>query len=115
MVEFMFRKCLDIDGLYMVEPQMFSDERGYNFEAYNAQEFKKAGLDMDFVQQNRSMSCKCMLRGLHSQKTYQQGKLVSIISGEVFDVAVDIREGSKTYGRWSGVVLSAENYSFGER
>ena len=108
MGQFKFEKCLDIEGLYTIEPKIFSDERGYNLETYNSKDFKKAGLDMEFVQENQSMSQKGVLRGLHFQKTYQQGKLVRVTSGEVFDVAVDIREGSKTYGKWFGVVLSAE-------
>ena len=108
MGQFNFKKCLDIEGLYSIEPRIFSDERGYNLETYNYEDFKVAGLDMKFVQDNRSMSKKGVLRGLHFQKTYQQGKLVSVINGEVFDVAVDIREGSKTYGKWFGIILSAE-------
>jgi dTDP-4-dehydrorhamnose 3,5-epimerase len=108
MGQFTFEKCLDIEGLYTIIPKVFSDERGYNLETYNSKDFKEAGLDMEFVQANRSMSRKGTLRGLHFQKTYQQGKLVSVTSGEVFDVAVDIRNGSTTYGKWFGVVLSAE-------
>jgi len=108
MGQFKFEKCLDIEGLYTIEPKIFADERGYNLETYNSKDFKEAGLDMEFVQENQSMSKKGVLRGLHFQKTYQQGKLVRVTSGEVFDVAVDIREGSKTYGKWFGVVLSAE-------
>ncbi|PGT19531.1 dTDP-4-dehydrorhamnose 3,5-epimerase [Bacillus cereus] len=108
MGKFNFKKCLDIEGLYVVETKIFSDDRGYNLETYNSSDFKKAGLDMEFVQDNQSMSKKGVIRGLHFQKTYQQGKLVRVISGEVFDVAVDIRAGSKTYGKWFGVVLSAD-------
>lgn len=108
MGQFKFEKCLDIEGLYLVEPKIFSDQRGYNLETYNDKEFKEAGLDMKFVQENQSMSNKGVLRGLHFQKTYQQGKLVRVTTGEVFDVVVDIREGSKTYGKWFGVVLSAK-------
>lgn len=108
MGRFKFEKCMDIEGLYTIEPEVFSDERGCNLESYNLKDFKDAGLDMEFVQENLSMSKKGVLRGLHFQKTYQQGKLVRVTSGEVFDVAVDIREGSKTYGKWFGVVLSAE-------
>ena len=108
MGQFKFQKCLDIEGLYMIEPKIFSDERGYNLETYNSKDFKEAGLNMEFVQENQSLSKKGVLRGLHFQKTYQQGKLVCVTRGEVFDVAVDIREGSKTYGKWFGVVLSAE-------
>lgn len=108
MGQFKFETCLDIEGLYTIEPNVFVDERGYSFESYNYKDFADAGLDMVFVQENQSQSGKGVLRGLHFQKTYQQGKLVRVISGEVFDVAVDIREGSKTYGKWFGVVLSAQ-------
>lgn len=98
-----------IEGLYVIEPKVFGDERGYFVETYNKQEFSEFGLDMDFVQDNQSMSGKGVLRGLHFQKRFPQGKLVRVLSGEVFDVAVDIRKGSKTYGKWFGVVLSDEN------
>ena len=107
MGQFKFNKCLDIEGLYHVEPTNFLDARGYNFEAYNIRDFYDAGLDMDFVQINQSMSVKGVLRGLHFQKTHQQGKLVRVISGEVFDVAVDVRADSKTYGKWYSTILSA--------
>lgn len=99
----------DIEGLYVIEPQVFGDERGYFVETYNKQEFEEAGLDMNFVQDNQSMSRRGVLRGLHFQIKHPQGKLVRVLSGEVFDVAVDMREGSKTFGKWYGVVLSAEN------
>ena len=99
----------DIDGLYVIEPKVFGDERGYFVETYNKQEFAANGLDMEFVQDNQSKSKKGVLRGLHFQKQHPQGKLVRVLSGEVFDVAVDIREGSDTYGKWFGVVLSEEN------
>ena len=82
--------------------------QGYNFEAYHAGSFREAGLDMVFVQDNLSMSAKGTLRGMHFQKNYQQGKLVCVVCGEVFDAVVDIREGSRTYGQWFGTVLSAE-------
>lgn len=98
-----------IKGLYIIEPTVFGDNRGYFMETYNYNEFKEAGLDMVFVQDNQSKSKKGVLRGLHFQKKHPQGKLVRVISGEVFDVAVDIREGSPTFGKWYGVVLSAEN------
>ena len=107
--KFKFMTCNGIEGLYLVEPLLFSDSRGYNFESYNENEFKASGLDMRFVQDNRSFSSKGVLRGLHYQREYQQGKLVSVLQGEVYDVAVDLRENSETYGRWYGVVLSAEN------
>lgn len=99
----------DIDGLYVIEPKVFGDERGYFVETYNKQEFAANGLDMEFVQDNQSKSKKGVLRGLHFQKQHPQGKLVWVLSGEVFDVAVDIRKGSDTYGKWFGVVLSEEN------
>lgn len=98
-----------IKGLYVVEPKVFGDERGYFVETYNKQEFSEFGLDMDFVQDNQSMSKRGVLRGLHFQKRFPQGKLVRVLSGEVFDVAVDIRKGSETYGKWFGVILSDEN------
>ena len=101
-------KC-DIEGLYVIEPTVFKDERGYFVETYNQNDMKEAGLDMVFVQDNQSMSVKGVLRGLHFQKQYPQGKLVRAIRGTVFDVAVDLRAGSKTYGKWFGVTLSAEN------
>lgn len=99
----------DIKGLYVIEPTVFKDERGYFVETYNQNDFKEAGLDMVFVQDNQSMSVKGVLRGLHYQKQYPQGKLVRAIRGTVFDVAVDLRADSETYGKWFGVVLSAEN------
>lgn len=98
-----------IEGLYVIEPKVFGDERGYFVETYNKQEFSEFGLNMEFVQDNQSMSRKGVLRGLHFQKKFPQGKLVRALSGEVFDVAVDIRKGSATYGKWFGVVLSDEN------
>ena len=99
----------DIKGLYVIEPTVFKDERGYFVETYNQNDFKEAGLDMVFVQDNQSMSVKGVLRGLHYQKQYPQGKLVRAVRGTVFDVAVDLRADSETYGKWFGVVLSAEN------
>nr|MBP3599052.1 dTDP-4-dehydrorhamnose 3,5-epimerase [Eubacterium sp.] len=99
----------EIEGLYVIEPKVFGDERGYFVETYNKNDFLEHGLDMEFVQDNQSMSKKGVLRGLHFQKKHPQGKLVRVLSGEVFDVAVDIRKGSPTYGQWFGVVLSAEN------
>ena len=99
----------DIEGLYVIEPTVFKDERGYFMETYNQYDFKEAGLNMTFVQDNQSMSVKGVLRGLHFQKQYPQGKLVRAVRGTVFDVAVDLRSDSKTYGKWFGVTLSAEN------
>ena len=99
----------EIEGLYIIEPSVFGDERGYFMETYNQNDFKEAGLSMVFVQDNQSMSVKGVLRGLHYQKQYPQGKLVRVVRGSVFDVAVDLRSGSKTYGKWFGVELTAEN------
>ena len=99
----------EIEGLCVIEPTVFKDERGYFMETYNQNDFKEAGLDMVFVQDNQSMSTRGGLRGLHYQKQFPQGKLVRVVRGTVFDVAVDLRTGSKTYGNWFGVELSAEN------
>ena len=99
----------DIEGLYVIEPTVFKDERGYFVETYNQNDMKEAGLDMVFVQDNQSMSTRGVLRGLHFQKQFPQGKLVRVVRGKVFDVAVDLRSDSKTYGKWYGVILSAEN------
>lgn len=98
-----------IEGLYIIEPTVHGDDRGYFMETYNQNDMHAAGLDMVFVQDNQSMSTKGVLRGLHFQKQYPQGKLVRVIRGSVFDVAVDLREGSKTYGKWFGVELTEEN------
>lgn len=98
-----------IEGLYVIEPTVHGDSRGYFVETYNQNDMHEAGLDMVFVQDNQSMSTKGVLRGLHFQKQYPQGKLVRVIQGTVFDVAVDLRSGSKTYGQWFGVELSEEN------
>ncbi|MDI9242908.1 dTDP-4-dehydrorhamnose 3,5-epimerase [Fusibacillus kribbianus] len=98
-----------ISGLYVIEPTVFPDARGYFMETYNYNDFKEAGLDMVFVQDNQSMSVQGVLRGLHFQKQYPQGKLVRVVNGTVFDVAVDLRSDSATYGKWFGVELSAEN------
>ena len=99
----------EIEGLCVIEPTVFRDERGYFVETYNYNDFAAEGLDMKFVQDNQSMSVKGVLRGLHFQKQFPQGKLVRAIRGSVFDVAVDLREGSKTFGKWFGVELTAEN------
>lgn len=108
MSKFKFNKT-KIDGVYIIEPTVFGDNRGYFMETYNYNEFKEGGIDVTFVQDNQSKSKKGVLRGLHFQKTYPQGKLVRVISGEIFDVAVDLRKSSKTYGKWVGVFLSGEN------
>ena len=99
----------EIEGLCVIEPTVFRDARGYFVETYNYNDFKAEGLDMVFVQDNQSMSVKGVLRGLHYQKQFPQGKLVRCVRGTVFDVAVDLRASSKTYGKWHGVELSAEN------
>jgi len=98
-----------IEGLYVIEPTVFGDERGYFMETYNRNDLREAGLDRVFVQDNQSMSVKGVLRGLHFQKQFPQAKLVRVIHGCVFDVAVDLRASSKTYGKWFGVLLSEEN------
>ena len=98
-----------IKGLYVVEPTVFGDNRGYFMETYNYNDFAAAGIDCNFVQDNQSASKKGVLRGLHFQIHYPQDKLVRVIRGEVFDVAVDLREGSETYGKWFGVLLTEEN------
>lgn len=98
-----------IEGLHIIEPTVRGDERGYFMETYNKRDMAEAGLNVDFVQDNQSMSVKGVLRGLHFQKQFPQGKLVRVIKGRVFDVAVDMRRGSKTYGKWFGVELSEEN------
>lgn len=100
---------VEIEGLKVITPSVFGDERGYFMETYNYNDFAAAGIDCKFVQDNQSSSKKGVLRGLHFQINYPQDKLVRVVSGEVFDVAVDMREGSKTYGKWYGVRLSAEN------
>lgn len=98
-----------IEGLYVIEPTVHGDSRGYFMETYNYNDMKEHGLDMVFVQDNQSKSSKGVLRGLHYQIKHPQGKLVRVIRGRVFDVAVDIRKGSSTYGKWFGVELSEEN------
>ena len=99
----------EIEGLAVIEPTIFRDERGYFVETYNENDMKEAGLDLRFVQDNQSMSRKGVLRGLHFQKQYPQGKLVRVLQGRVFDVAVDLRANSPTFGKWFGVELSDEN------
>ena len=99
----------EIEGLAVIEPSVHRDDRGYFTETYNKRDMLEAGLDLDFVQDNQSKSSKGVLRGLHFQIEHPQGKLVRVLEGEVFDVAVDLRPGSKTYGKWFGVALSGEN------
>jgi dTDP-4-dehydrorhamnose 3,5-epimerase len=105
---FIFNKT-EIEGVFIIEPKVFGDSRGYFMETYKEDEFKQAGLNYNFVQDNQSKSHKGVLRGLHFQRKHPQAKLVRVISGEVFDVAVDLRKGSPTYGKWVGVILTSEN------
>lgn len=99
----------EIEGLKIIHPEVRGDERGYFMETYQKQQFFDAGIEVEFVQDNQSASTKNVLRGLHFQINYPQDKLVRAIKGTVFDVAVDLRPGSKTFGKWKGVVLSEEN------
>ncbi len=99
----------NIKGLYAIEPRVFGDERGYFMETYHQEDFLAAGIKESFVQHNQSMSKKNVLRGLHFQTKHPQGKLVRALKGELYDVAVDLRGGSPTYGQWFGIVLSEEN------
>lgn len=100
----------ELKGLFVLKPRVFADERGYFFESYNQNLFKQAGLDLEFVQDNQSLSQKGVLRGLHFQNPpYAQGKLVRVITGAVLDVVVDIRKDSKTYGKWYGLELTEAN------
>ena len=105
---FIFNKT-EIEGVFIIEPKVFGDERGFFMETYKQSDFEEAGLNYNFIQDNQSRSHKGVLRGLHYQKNFPQAKLVRVIQGEVFDVAVDLRKDSKTYGKWVGVILSAEN------
>lgn len=108
MSKFKITKC-EIEGLYILEPKVFCDDRGYFMETYNQNDFDELGLNMKFVQDNESKSKRGVLRGLHFQKKHPQGKLVRVIKGSVYDVAVDIRKNSKTFGKWVGVELSEKN------
>jgi dTDP-4-dehydrorhamnose 3,5-epimerase len=96
-------------GLLIVEPKVFGDPRGYFMETWNARRYREAGLAVDFVQDNISVSARGILRGLHFQNPASQGKLVSVLDGEVFDVAVDLRRSSSTFGKWSAIRLSSDN------
>jgi dTDP-4-dehydrorhamnose 3,5-epimerase len=98
-----------LPGVLLIEPQVFGDARGFFMESWNRKAFAEAGLDLDFVQDNHSRSAKGVLRGLHYQLNAPQGKLVRVVSGAVFDVAVDLRRSSPHFGRWTGYELSAEN------
>ena len=104
---FEFKKC-PIDGLYEIQPKVFGDKRGYFFEVYSEKDFTAAGLDMVFVQDNQSASTAGVLRGLHFQTLHPQGKLVRAVEGKVYDVAVDLRKDSTTFGKYYGVVLDSE-------
>jgi len=97
-------------GLYLLQPSVFGDERGFFLESWNAATFREAGFDLDFVQDNHSRSAQGILRGLHFQTEHPQGKLVRVTSGTVFDVAVDLRRSSPSFGQWYGVELSAANH-----
>lgn len=108
MSNFTFHKC-EIEGLYEIDTKVYGDDRGYFIETYHYEDFKAAGLPMVFVQDNQSKSKKGVLRGLHFQKTHPQGKLVRALAGTVYDVAVDLRRNSPTYGKYHGVILSEEN------
>lgn len=103
-------KCA-IEGLYEIQPKVFGDSRGFFLETYSQRDYFEAGLDMQFVQDNMSKSRYGVLRGLHYQKTHPQGKLVSVAQGQVFDVAVDLRSGSPTFGKYHSVILSAEKHN----
>jgi dTDP-4-dehydrorhamnose 3,5-epimerase len=99
-----------LPGAVVIDPQVFGDARGFFYESYNEAKYREAGIDRRFVQSNVSRSAKGVLRGLHYQWPNPQGKLVSVLDGEVYDVAVDIRRGSPTFGQWAGVMLTAENH-----
>ena len=109
MGNFAFKET-DIKGVYIIDVKTYGDHRGYFMETYKEEDFVAAGLDYHFVQDNQSSSRKGVLRGLHFQKTFPQAKLVRVLKGEVFDVAVDLRKNSATYGKWIGVLLSEENH-----
>ena len=109
---FTFKQCftadgIRFDGVFEISPKVFTDSRGYFFESYSEKDFTNAGLNMRFVQDNQIFAVKGALRGLHFQKNHPQGKLARVIQGEVFDVAVDIRPGSPTEGKWHSVILKA--------
>ena len=98
-----------IKDLYIIEPKVFGDDRGYFMETYNRKDFVEVGLDINFVQDNESKSKKGVLRGMHFQRKHTQGKLVRVTQGAVYDVAVDLRKGSPTFGQWEGILLTAKN------
>jgi len=110
---FKFTKCftknnIEIEGLYQIQPELFGDNRGYFLETYSKKDFEKAGITKAFVQDNKSKSVKGVLRGLHFQTIQPQGKIVSVLEGRIFDVAVDLRKGSKTFGNYYGLILDSE-------
>lgn len=98
-----------LQGVYIIDPALYEDDRGYFMETYNQQELARYGMDMVFVQDNQSMSVKGVLRGLHYQRNYSQGKLVRAVKGRIFDVAVDLRNNSSTFGKWFGIELTERN------
>ncbi|MEO1365992.1 MAG: dTDP-4-dehydrorhamnose 3,5-epimerase [Acidobacteriota bacterium] len=100
----------DLEGVLVIEPAVFRDERGFFVETYHADRYREQGLDVAFVQDNHSKSKRGTLRGLHAQSRRPQGKLVRCVEGEIFDVAVDMRRGSPTYGEWVGEILTADNF-----
>lgn len=105
----MILKALKLEGLFLIEPDVYGDARGFFLESWNRRRYAEAGLAVDFVQDNLSFSRRGILRGLHFQNPMAQGKLVTVLQGEVFDVAVDLRQDSATFGQWEGVTLSATN------
>lgn len=105
----MIKITTPIEGLYEILPSIIKDERGYFYEAYNKYQFRNLGIDVEFVQDNHSLSTQGVLRGVHSQRIYQQAKLVRVIRGKIWDVAVDMRPESPTYGKWYGTELSSDN------
>lgn len=99
----------EIEGLFIVVPEIYGDERGFFMECYSKRDFEKLGIDMEIVQENHSMSNRGVLRGMHFQKNYPQRKIVRVISGRIYDVVIDLREKSSTYGKWYGIELSEKN------
>ena len=100
----------NLEGVLLIEPKVFGDQRGFFMETFQAERYRQSGIDVEFVQDNLSCSTRGVLRGLHYQLNFPQAKLVSVIRGEVFDVVVDIRKGSPSYGQWYGAVLNGENH-----
>lgn len=100
----------EIPGVIIIEPAIHRDDRGWFLESYQAERYREGGIDVEFLQDNHSHSCRGTLRGLHAQSTHPQEKLVRVLSGEIYDVAVDVRRGSPSFGKYVGAVLSAENF-----